>query len=94
MYAHVNGASLLMSSIETYRVVLVDSGDFIVTTDEVTHYELRHTVLIKKEKPYAVSEHDLRPMTIPDYVRQYPERHDHVNRLDQFSPMFRRTSTK
>lgn len=93
MYAHIQGDTILMVDLHKYRMVLAES-DYILHVSECDQYEIHNDVLVKKSesKPTLYDVKHI-SMTVEDYVRNYPERHDYSNKLYQITPNFRRTSS-
>lgn len=93
MYAHIQGQTLLMSELDKFRIILAES-DYILPLAECNQYEIHNDVLVKKEHDMPTLYDAIHAsMTLEEYVKRYPERHNYNNRLDQFTPSFRRTSS-
>jgi hypothetical protein len=81
-----------MSIIDNYVMVPTEDGDFILTKDECSDYELDYNVLIKKIVNTDKSASHF-CMSIHDYVKIYPERHSFTNALHKEFPLFRRVTS-
>jgi hypothetical protein len=93
MYAHIQGQTFLMSELDKFRMILAES-DYILHLSECYQYEVHNDVLVKKENDIPTLYDAIHAsMTLDEYVKRYPERHNYNNRLDQFTPSFRRTSS-